>query len=761
MALNEVAPQIPGMLPSSPGTDVLGNPTPAGMVAQPPTAGPAALSAPPTGQGEDESLPLAPPSGGATLGQRSPTLRALAQNANLAAKSNPKAAAAPGGWARTLLAGVLPAVSGLENGMGDAAAVGTVSAGGGALTGVTRTLAARDQRLKAEKQQQFQNTQEVDKNKALNAEANARMIHEQQLTHNLKEEGTQASLKSGQEQLAAWKSQPNPGIERAKGLTADQAKEMLKKDNLDPTEETLVPSGVITTVDKDGQPYNQLTYSVVKVTPVDLDPKNPEQKKVLDRINSFAPPESGKKWEGENGGAVHFSGAQYNMLLQMSNERQAADIAAQKVAAQMGIEQEDVKKSEEALKFRQDPNIIRALGAATTINGAPDFISARNALLQASQNPKSPLYGQYTNVDNDMRQFLGYTEGAKGEKNYIYDKMIEDYQKKVDAGTEQLSDLKKELNGADGQKAASIAGGLQAKIDDPATPAPLKAQYIRMRDQAAKQSQASLAYDADKKQRETAAENQANTGDMSGIMDMVKNYDYDPDKLFSRFKDLKAKRDFISQVYAETGQKWSDSEYKARYATKQDYRPEGKGGQAVQSLNTFAEHTGDANNLIANLNNTKSPLLNKPLNKWDESVLGQPQVMQYRVAVAAAADNYINYLLNNKAKHASDDDLAAKLQSTSTSPAQAQAMMRQMANTIALKAREQNFAYRKQMGKDIPEFLDPDTVQIFKTFGINPDQITTTGQSGLTGSTNPGAPKPPQGAQTAVKDAQGNIIGYR
>jgi hypothetical protein len=115
-----------------------------------------------------------------------------------------------------------------------------------------------------------------------------------------------------------------------------------------------------------------------------------------------------------------------------------------------------------------------------------------------------------------------------------------------------------------------------------------------------------------------------------------------------------------------------------------------------------------------------------------EEVLGQPQFVAYRTAVSAAADEYINFLLNQKAKHASDDELAAKLTSVNQSPAAAQAMFRQMANTIAIRARALNKGYRDQMGgKDIPNFLDPDTEQVLRDFGIDPKSITAQTTSGL------------------------------
>jgi len=209
----------------------------------------------------------------------------------------------------------------------------------------------------------------------------------------------------------------------------------------------------------------------------------------------------------------------------------------------------------------------------------------------------------------------------------------------------------------------------------------------------------------------------------------------------------------MAQIYKETGETWNDRTYKQRYATAQDFRPEGKGGEAKTSLNTFAEHVGDANSLIATLNNTRSPLLNTPLNKMKENVLGSPQFVQYQVAIGAAAENYINFLLNNKAKHQSDDELVAKLESTNTSPAMAQGMMRQMATTIALRAREFNKTYKDVMKTDIPGLLDADTKQILSSFGVDPNSITKEGPSGLV------APTLPPAALSQLKEGQHTTFG--
>jgi hypothetical protein len=88
----------------------------------------------------------------------------LAANSDAAAKT--KAASGtppqPGDWARQLVAGAQGALGGVNRvgaSLGDAAAVGTVPRGGGALTGIARTMGARSQRLSQEKTDEIQHAE--------------------------------------------------------------------------------------------------------------------------------------------------------------------------------------------------------------------------------------------------------------------------------------------------------------------------------------------------------------------------------------------------------------------------------------------------------------------------------------------------------------------------------------------------------------------------------------------------------------------------
>lgn len=675
---------------------------------------------------------------------QSPHVTKIGNNAAKAMADNPEAAKQPAGWAKALVGGALDALKGIGDSLGDAA-TGTAPAGGGGLDGVFRTLQNRQQR---ERQQKL-DVQEADKNKSMMAEANIRMQHEQRLVHKLDEDAKQASVESGQRQIAAMRTQPSPSAPLGEKLTSEEIGQFLKDKKLDPTKETAVPDGVKTVgTDKDGNPITRLTYTLMGVpADVSLDPADPQQKKVIDELNKYAPPANGGKW-GE-GGAQHFTGTEFNLAMQHSNDVRAATLARNQQLINSDIATQKQTQDMESVNFRGVADWVNAL--SHTNNG--DVIGARNAMLA---DPK--MREKYPNLDNDLREYYGKDD--KGA--YNYDKLLEKHQENVDKQIQSINDLQKEIDKSHGEDSAAIAAGLQSKLSQGDLAPGLRQRYEKMLKQANSQASASLDYAADKKTREANAELKANEGDLSAVQDMALAYEYDPDKLFSRFKGQKQKVEFLAEMHRKDPI-WSEGEYRARFKTTEDYRPQGKGGQAKQSLNTFAGHVGDANNLISTLNNTKSPLLNTPLNKMKEDVLGRPEIMQYRVAIAAAADNYIDYLLNQRAKHQSDDDLAKKLQSTDTSPASAQVMLRQMANTIAIKGRAQNKGYRDQMGgKDIPNFLDPDTEQVFRTFGIDPKQITTQGQSGLIGGGKAAQdlPKPATG-MARVKLPSGSFMDFQ
>lgn len=613
---------------------------------------------------------------------------------------NPRAAAQPGGVMRAVVAGGLQALTGIGDSLGDVAAVGTVPEGAGGLTGMARTLQARNQRMR----QQRLDTQAEKKDNALIAETNARTLHTQALVHQLDEEAKDKLIASNQPVLDLLRE---AGAEYvvAGNKDSNELSRGIQSGTIKPTEH----AGVLDGKKDAGDGLTRGTYSIVIPHDVDLDPSNPRQKQVLDLLNEYTPPSKGKTWQGENGSAVHFQGDQFLHLVAQANAAETSTMARNQHLVKQGLETVDSAKKMESIQFEQNLDTWNKALAAV---GGQDVIAARNLILRTQP-------GKWKDLDYDLAQHY---------KQEHYDKMLDDYQKKITGTLADFEDRRKELTTADGAKSAGLASQWRTEMK---TVGPeFRPTLQKLIDEADAKAKGAQDYSVDLKTRESEAEQKASEGDLSSVMDMALKYDYDPDKLFSRFKGQKQKAEFLAEMHRRDPN-WSEAEYAARYETKKDYRPQGKGGIAKQSLNAFGGHVGDANSLIETLRNKKSPLLNTPINKWKEEVLGQPQFIAYRQAVQAAGDEYLNFLLNNRAKHKSDDDLVEKMNSTDTSPEAAQGMFRQMANTIAIRARAQNKAYRDQMGENIPKFLDPDTEQVLRTFGIDPKSITNEGPSGL------------------------------
>jgi hypothetical protein len=285
-------------------------------------------TSPMAGSNADLTNPAPPTFGGATIGAQlagkgafansllppatpPPVHEGIMKQTEDAAQQNPDAAAAPGGWARTLVAGAQKALSGL----GDAAAVGTVPAGsgklGGAMVGISRTLGARSQREAGERKEQEENRRQQVKEKAeasaaqdehvyktaLAAHTQVQKLYQEQLTHKLKDEAAQGVVDSDAKffnSLTTGKFGRQPIF---KDITSEEMDKKIKDGTFNPHGTTLpdgtkVPPSIVSGTsrvptgqkDADGNEIMRTLYSAVPSTgSATLD------KETIDRINKFYP----------------------------------------------------------------------------------------------------------------------------------------------------------------------------------------------------------------------------------------------------------------------------------------------------------------------------------------------------------------------------------------------------------------------------------------------------------------------------------------
>jgi hypothetical protein len=141
----------------------------------------------------------------------------------------------------------------------------------------------------------------------------------------------------------------------------------------------------------------------------------------------------------------------------------------------------------------------------------------------------------------------------------------------------------------------------------------------------------------------------------------------------------------------------------------------GKGADQIASLNTFAGHVADASDLVDSLRNTNSPWLNAPLNKVAVG-LGNDKIGPFQATLEAAKDEYLNFLKAGHAPQQQELQLAEKLVSPNQSPAQLQAVLKQITNTILIRAGSlnANTPIAVSIGESPGLFLtSPNRAQIF------------------------------------------------
>jgi hypothetical protein len=596
---------------------------------------------------------------------------------------------------------VLGGAKAILGNLGDAAAVGTVPPGGGALEGVTRTLGARNQRI-----------QEQDKNRVAMAEANTRMIHEQRLISKLDDEAKQASVDSGQKQIQFYRSQPSPAPALAEHLDSDQVNQFIQEKKLDPTKETAIPDGVkIVGTDKNGNPIKRMTYTLMGVpADVTLDKNYAGSKDILEELNKYAPPANGGGWtEGQ-----HFTGTEFNLAMQHAADVRAATLARNQSLIGNKIADEKQVRDLEAVNFRGVSDWVNAL--SQTPNG--DVMAARSAMLASPEMRK-----KYPNLDNDLREYYGKDD--KGTSNY--DKLLEKHQERIDQNIESIIGIQKDLDKAHGEEAASIAAGLQARISNPSPQDQAQLPRLqRMLNQANQQAKASLDFEAKKKQQDQNIQNAVDEEDMPILVQAADNYQLDPNKLYSMRKNTNAK--FKAEMLKKDPT-WSEAKYKQRYNMQIDLASDKQnslGGQ-VESLNKFSYHTGNANRGIQGLRNLNSPWLNKPLNSIKEGTVGFPEAQSLTIELEMVKDEFLNFTKNGHVPPTAQEERLAQAANTSKTPAELQSVFRAMAQLVADRGKSMNGRYSTIMGGgSIPGLLQPDSENILRQFGVDTDAIYNT-----------------------------------
>jgi hypothetical protein len=688
---------------------------------------------PAPGANADLTDTSAPDLGSATLGAQlaakgSPFLKALTQGSDAAATAQQKNGTAnqPGAWARSLVSGASHALSGIEGSLSDFAATAQpVPAGSGklgsALLGISSVAQARQQRQSNEQNQ-----------KLATAQANIQMRHQQLLNSQLSKAANDADTASGVQGLAVLSSLPAQLETVGTDMTAADMTAAMKSGQANASDYTAYHTGnKIIGHDENGDIY-QPTYTVVKLPDqVTFKSGDPAKQAELTKQAEFIKYYTGKDLIG----APSVTGSDFNRLWQQASNAQTAQAARDDAAEKMGLEK---AKQSDAIAWRAIlPDVNNAL-AHHDGNIADALNTLANEKGHDPQNPDKT----YIQIHPDMYT-IAREEGKFGP---VLDKLAEQNAKTVEKTKDTISalvggDLKvmSTINDAQAIRSASAIRLQQNPNDVDAQKAYKLSNSMITGDTADKIATKNKERDAD-----------YTSQDIADLTAGARNYTMDPEKMRGLPPAVRTR---VQANLARDPQGWSEANYKARYDTTNDFRPEGKGGLQVQSLNAFAEHAQEADVLIPAMSNSKSPLYNTAMNEVKTAV-GSEQYGKMTAALEAVKDEYLNFLKNAHASSVEEQARAESILNPNMSPSQIHGVIQQMAHIVAARGGQLQRDYTTTMGKPYAGMLDPDNDATLRKWGINTDKMNG----------REAAPKPPvtpAGATNPVYGADGKtLIGH-
>jgi hypothetical protein len=174
----------------------------------------------------------------------------------------------------------------------------------------------------------------------------------------------------------------------------------------------------------------------------------------------------------------------------------------------------------------------------------------------------------------------------------------------------------------------------------------------------------------------------------------------------------------------ELNPQFSTSEI-ARKIKMEDYYANGKGADNLRSFGIFLEHAGEASDAVGAIRLSQSPAINKPLNWWRKNASGSPELMNLMAALEPVRKEFESFLLGGRALYADDRKHAETILSDESSPAQIEAALKRMGHTAKARLTEENFRYKKLMGRDLPDAVSPEAMRGASKIGIDlqPDTL--------------------------------------
>lgn len=210
----------------------------------------------------------------------------------------------------------------------------------------------------------------------------------------------------------------------------------------------------------------------------------------------------------------------------------------------------------------------------------------------------------------------------------------------------------------------------------------------------------------------------------------------------------------------------SEGRYQARKKAITQYA-DGPPADQIQSFQTYLGHSLNLSNVIDQLRNTNSPLLNVPL-KSLRKAMGDTRYAEIDPLIQAVKREQQNFLNNNKALHMQDIDEGQTMLNDTMTLGQAEAAMKSLGSTAITRMGTLNNRYQRAVGSgNIPQLIDPVSRQAIQKMGLEGQAQTELGGSYAQqppqprpgGGQAPGGFSVPAGARPGYQN--GKLVGYQ
>lgn len=207
---------------------------------------------------------------------------------------------------------------------------------------------------------------------------------------------------------------------------------------------------------------------------------------------------------------------------------------------------------------------------------------------------------------------------------------------------------------------------------------------------------------------------------------------------------------------------WNAGLYGNVNKVRQDYlNPRGTGGQ-IEAFNTFLNHASDAKDAVDTIQQTNSPLLNRPLNWLRTHAWTDPAVQQYWAALEPVRKEFMSVLNAGRGESQIDQQEMAKILDDNASPAAVRGVLGTLGHAAVRRLDSVNENYRTASnGSNWPNLVYPMARQSAMNIGLG-REISKYGSGGaMPGYAAPAAQQapPPGQAAPAAKPPAGTVFG--